>query len=236
MRVLLPGRAPQLIRSAALTQGRVVAVYLYEVCLSNVRHFMLAGANMKYRRIVFALVLVMCACGSDNGHSAIQASTGVAQTAAAELLQRDMTKSFQTDTLTVTLVSTTEGLTGDIAYSFANHTAQPVYIVNCNGATDLRLEKQVNAQWVTAWGPAVPACLSPPIIVQPEHTYRDVVEVFSGHPTNNLYPKFSVDDVPGVYRLVWRDVLHTFDPNTYPFGEALPLDKRISNMFYLQVE
>jgi hypothetical protein len=153
-----------------------------------------------------------------------------------EALQRDPTAPFQTDQLRYTLISTPDGLEGEIPYVFTNPTQSPVYIVNCNGFTRLTLEKRMDEQWVKAWEPVIEACLSEPIIVQPEQVYRAVIHVFAAHPAKDMDPKFLMDSVPGVYRLVWHRVLQNYDPDTYPFGEALPLEQRISNLFSLDVQ
>jgi hypothetical protein len=133
-------------------------------------------------------------------------------------------------------VSTPDGFQGEIPYVFTNPTQSPVYIVNCNGFTRLTLEKRMGEQWVKAWEPIMEACLSEPIVVQPEQAYRAVIHVFAAHPAKDMHPKFFLDSVPGVYRLVWQDVLQTYDPDTYPFGDALPLEQRISNHFRLDVQ
>jgi hypothetical protein len=149
---------------------------------------------------------------------------------------RDTATAFQTESLSYTLISTQSSLETRIAFVFTNPTPAPVYIVNCKGTTSLRLEKQSGDKWVPAWSPVIPLCLSAPIVVQPGQRYSGVVHVSAGHPSNNLYPKFAVDPVPGVYRIVWRDVLRTYDDRANPFGEPLPLEQRVSNRFRLRVD
>jgi hypothetical protein len=148
---------------------------------------------------------------------------------------RDSAAAFQTDSLKYSLVSSEYGLQGKIAFEFTNPTSAPVYIVNCQGNTSLRLEKQVGGAWVPAWSPVIRECLSPPIVVHPGQRYSGVVHVFSGHPNSNLYPQFVVDPVPGVFRVVWDDVLINYDDREYPFGDPLPLEHRVSNRFELRV-
>jgi hypothetical protein len=149
--------------------------------------------------------------------------------------QVGVTAAFQTDHLSYTLSSTRSGLEGKIAFVFTNPTSTPVYIVNCRGATSLRLEKQSGDTWVPAWSPVISLCLSAPIVVQPGQQYSGVVHISAGHPSSNLYPKFVVDPVPGVYRIVWANVLRTYNDRAYPFGEPLPLEQRVSNRFQLHV-
>jgi hypothetical protein len=191
---------------------------------------------MKYVLISFTFVFLFSACRSSVMQPQSKEPQSSMENSVNEPLQRDLTAPFQTDQLSYILVSTSEGLEVEIPYMFTNPTQSAVYIVNCNGFTRLALEKRTGDHWVKAWEPVVEACLSEPIVVQPEQAYQAVIHVFGAHPANDMHPKFSVDSVPGVYRLVWQDVLQTYDPDTYPFGEALPLEQRVSNHFRLDVQ
>ena len=189
---------------------------------------------MKYMLIAF--VLLFSACKSSDVQSESKETQSSMENSVTEPLPRDPTASFQTDQLHYTLVSTPDGIQGEISYAFTNPTQSLVYIVNCNGSTRLALEKRIGEQWVKAWEPIMEACLSEPIIVQPEQAYQAVIHIFAADPAKDIHPKFSVDSVSGIYRLVWQDVLQTYDPDNYPFGEALPLEQRISNHFRLDVQ
>ncbi len=138
---------------------------------------------------------------------------------------------FQTDASAYVLAATAIGYDGTIGFVFTNPNATPAYIVNCQGATSLRLEKRVGPAWVAAWTPAVNACLSPPIVVLPGAEYRGVVRVLDCSFLSNCGPKFAVADIPGEYRLVWNSVLSSYDHRGYPFGDPLALEQRISNTF-----
>lgn len=183
-------------------------------------------------RLPILLVLGLSACSRGlvdvpADHAGTQANSAVPS--------RDTGAAFQTDSLSYTLVPTAAGLEGKISFVFTNPTRAPVYIVNCNGATSLRLEQRSGNRWVPAWSPIIQDCLSPPIVIQPGQQYSAAVHVFAGYPSSNLYPKFRVDPVPGTYRIVWIDVLRTYNPRSYPFGEALPYEQRVSNRFELRI-
>lgn len=50
-------------------------------------------------------------------------------------------------------------------------------------------------------------------------------------------PNFTVDEIDGIYRLVWSRVLLSFDPDApaeEPFGEPIPIGERVSNSFVLR--
>jgi hypothetical protein len=139
---------------------------------------------------------------------------------------------IQTDQQRYTLQPGESGLTATIIWSYTNPTGGPVFVVNCLGASNLFVEKEIAGGWVRAWTPVLPQCLSPPIVIQPASVRTDTLELFAGYVSNNVWPKFEVDDLDGVYRLVW-DVLSTYGENVPGFGDLLPLDRRISNPFEL---
>jgi hypothetical protein len=191
---------------------------------------------MKYVFLPLTFVLLFSACRPGVVQPEGQELQSSTENSVDEPLDRDPTAPFQTDQLHYTLVATPDGLEGEIPFVFTNPTKSPVYIVNCNGFTELIMEKWTGEQWVKAWEPAMEACLSEPIVVQPGQAYRAVVHVFAADPAKDMYPKFSVASVPGVYRLVWQAVLQNYAPDAYPFGEALPLEQRISNHFRLDLQ
>jgi hypothetical protein len=191
------------------------------------------GKTMK-KFLALPMLLVLLLSGCSHGVSDVPADRSRAQADPAGL-SRDTDAAFQTDSLSYTLVSTRYGLEGQVALVFTNPTSAAAYIVNCRGDTSLRLEKRVDDQWVPAWAPVVRECLSPPIVVQPGERHSGVLRVFGGFPSTNLHPQFVVDPIPGVYRIVWADVLRTYNDRAYPFGEPLPAEQRVSNRFELRV-
>ncbi|MGH7752667.1 MAG: hypothetical protein ACREN5_07610 [Gemmatimonadales bacterium] len=138
---------------------------------------------------------------------------------------------FETDAPAYTLATTAIGYEGSIGFVFTNPNAGPAYIVNCQGATSLHLEKRVGTAWRVAWAPAINACLSAPIVVAPGAQYRGVVRIIDCSFRTNCAPRFAVPDIAGQYRLVWTAVLSSYDDRRYPFGGLLPLEQRISNAF-----
>jgi len=79
----------------------------------------------------------------------------------------------------------------------------------------------------------VPSCLSPPIVIPGGQQYHHKLQLFAGYPAGNVYPRFETPGINGQYRLVWHYVLSSFDGRTYPFGEELPLEQRLSKPFTL---
>lgn len=138
---------------------------------------------------------------------------------------------FQTNAREYTLTVTSVGYKADIGFVYTNPNNSPTYIVNCNGSTSLRLDKLLDGVWVRAWRPVLPACLSPPIIVAGRAQYQGVVRVVDCSFRTNCAPKFTVSNIPGQYRIVWGQVLSSYDDRKSPFGEPLPLEQQTSNTF-----
>ena len=124
-----------------------------------------------------------------------------------------------------------QGQFGDeitIKARFTNTTGAPVYLVNCNGAFTWGLQRQVGGRWVDAWVGATNACLSPPIVVAPGKTHEGSVIVRRGSGAV-LYPRRDPEHPePGTYRVVWHNMLSSFDPNVTPFGPDVPVERRVS--------
>ncbi len=149
-------------------------------------------------------------------------------------LSRETNASFQTSSLAYTLVDIGFGWQMRIPVAYTNRTSQPVYIVNCSGATFVALEKRTQYGWQYEWSAFIPLCLSPPIIVPAGVTYNMTVDVFGGYPQGNTYPKFANGKLKGVFRLVWSDFLTSFDDRARPFGDKLPIELRRSNQFEIR--
>ncbi len=143
---------------------------------------------------------------------------------------------FVTDSMSYTLQRGSVGFEGRIRVAYTNRTSETSYIVNCNGATSLVLQKRVGDAWVTAWAPVIPLCLSQPITTAAgAHQSMNVV-VFGGFRGSNFFPQFSVADaeIPGTYRIVWRDLLSSYQ-DKLPFGTPLAEEHRVSNTFTLTI-
>jgi hypothetical protein len=149
------------------------------------------------------------------------------------VLTRDVAALFQTSSLRYTARMTPSGIDFTVPFTFTNRTGGPAYFVNCDGVTGLALEKWVHSQWEDVWGPIINGCLSPPIVVRPDLQQEGIVFVTASYLGSNAYPQFGTDEVEGVYRFVWREVLRDYDTSRRPLGELLPLDRRISNRFEL---
>ena len=110
---------------------------------------------------------------------------------------------------------------------------QTLYIMNCNGATGVALQRKVGEEWVSAWAVAMAACLSPPIVVPPGKEHTATIELHESA-ANVVYPAGGMLE-SGTYRVVWSGVLTSFDPDVRGFGPELPLEERVSAPFRIDV-
>ncbi len=146
----------------------------------------------------------------------------------------DAASPIRTDRAEYTARRVADGVEVEIPFTYTNRTGRTVYVVNCNGIAPPGLQKRVDGEWMRAWSAAVPLCLSPPIVIGAGRTYTDTLRVFAGTPSSGVAPVLEVEEVEGVYRLVWENVVHDYDDARPGFGEPLPLEARISNPFRLE--
>lgn len=168
----------------------------------------------------FALLLL--ACGSD-----------AAPTEGDGPLERDASAAFQTDSMSYGLVRTTQEYQGRVEMQYTNQRRDTVYVVNCGGATAVRLERLVAGQWRSAYEPPVLNCFSQPIVVAPGASRRFTLLIGAGVAGSAVEPRWPYADVDGTYRIVWGQFLSSYREDRQPRGETLPLDQRLSNRFRL---
>jgi hypothetical protein len=127
-----------------------------------------------------------------------------------------------------------------IAFRYRNARPTPLFHPTCRPSggeptVAISIEKLVGGEWRHAWSQPLPACLSEPIVIASGDTYADTLHVIL-HPQDSVINTWLVPAAPlgGQYRLVWHQLLTSYAPNDYPFGEELPLDERVSQPFQLR--
>ena len=127
-----------------------------------------------------------------------------------------------------------DGVTGEatIVTALRAPADQTLYIMNCNGASGVSLQRRVGDEWVSAWAVAMNACLSPPIVVAPGEEHTTTIEL-RADAANVAHPNRRLES--GTYRVVWSGVLTSFDQDRRGFGPELPLEKRVSSPFRIDV-
>lgn len=139
-----------------------------------------------------------------------------------------------TDSSAYTLTSQDGGVGVTIPYVFTNQTGGPVYVENCNGEFSQVLQRWSGSAWVTAWSPALLDCQSAPIVINAGESFSTQLRVWGAPQGSTTGPQWDVADPSGWYRLVWGDVLSSYDLNAVPEGKLIPLDVRESNSFELR--
>ena len=125
---------------------------------------------------------------------------------------------------------------GRIPYSFTNRTGSTVYVPNCLGAFDVSLETLEAGGWVYVWSGAIPACRSPPIVIEPDEVYETTLNVGGCTSGGNCSPHLNLSRITSApVRIVWGTGLSSYDRDRYPPGELIPLEERVSNSFRLEV-
>lgn len=127
----------------------------------------------------------------------------------------------------------TVGWSGNLAFEYRNRTDRTISLLNCRGNFALRLEKWTGREWVLGWAPVLQSCLSHPIEIPPGESHAHELHVFGGFPDRSIYPKFSVDEISGDYRLVITSAYWDYDPDGPEWGELVPLGERVSAPFRL---
>jgi hypothetical protein len=161
---------------------------------------------------------------------ALQAPTGPGP---AEALDPGDTP-IVTDRTSYTLQRGSHGWETEIVFEYTNATERTISLLNCNGSFALRLEKLDAGEWVSAWGPPIPMCLSRPIEIARGDRYATTLSVFGGFPGTNTYPQFQVEPVDGTYRLVIESAYWGYDHDGPPWGEQVPLEERVSHTFEIR--
>ena len=77
-------------------------------------------------------------------------------------------------------------------------------MARCGGPPSPGLEKRVNDQWVVAYTPFYPMCLTKPdFMLESGAMYRGVLRFLAYEPGHNFAPVLRVDSIDGPYRLRW---------------------------------
>lgn len=145
----------------------------------------------------------------------------------------EFTTRILTDSSAYTLHFDDPGWTTTIGFTYRAG-ADTVYIVNCNGAILMHLQKREPEGWTDAWYAEGNACLSAPIVIPPGHVFRGEVLIWGAEPGDTSHSTFRVPEIDGVYRLVWSQAVHHYGPRLGGSGDTIPLAERVSNQFRLE--
>jgi hypothetical protein len=144
-----------------------------------------------------------------------------------------MERSLQTEDLAYEPIAADSQKAVTIGFSFTNHEVYAVEAaLGCNGQIHTRLEVEQNDRWITAWNSVDHGC--PNFVrIEPGQTVVGSVSVVA-HDAGT--PRFQVDSIPGLYRLVWEGPAHYENHLTgWRLTDSLPTAVRTSNRFLLRL-
>jgi len=92
-----------------------------------------------------------------------------------------------------------------IRFHFTNRTGKTLSQAFCNSPIPPELEKQrADGSWTAAYGRVLLTCLTwPPLRIPDGGTYEGRADLSAAQPGHNVHPMFTLDTVPGIYRLRW---------------------------------
>ncbi|MEA2489799.1 MAG: hypothetical protein QOH21_1591 [Acidobacteriota bacterium] len=167
-------------------------------------------------------MLVLAACSRE-----VETTTASVQKPAAPAAP------IRTDRSSYVFTNGPQGPEATIVATLRAPADRTLYILNCNGASGVTLQRKGGQAWVYSWVIGMNACLSPPIVVPPggEHTAPIYLHERSGAVTDPAGGRMIRS---GTYRVVWTGVLTAFDSNKRGFGPELPLEQRVSAPITIQ--
>ncbi len=183
-------------------------------------------------RIALILMLVLTACTRDVETPPVETAAPAKAPAPANMPVVPAAP-IRTDRSSYVLTNGPQGPEATIVATLRAPADRTLYILNCNGASGLTLQRKSNEEWVYSWVVAMNACLSPPIVVPPggEHTGRIYLHERAGAVPDPVGGRL----VSGTYRVVWTGVLISSDPNAGGYGPELPMEQRASAPITIQV-
>jgi hypothetical protein len=179
------------------------------------------------------LVLLLAACARDVERPAVETPAVKTSPPHAPAPASTPAAPIRTDRTSYVLANGAQGPEATIVATLRAPADRTLYILNCNGASGLTLQRRRGDEWVWSWVVGMNACLSPPIVVPP-----------GGEHTSQIYLHERAGAVPGpaggrlesgTYRVVWTGVLTAFDANKRGFGPELPLEERVSASIAIEV-
>lgn len=105
---------------------------------------------------------------------------------------------------------------------------QDVYLINCNGAFAVGLQRPKGDQWEHVWAPGMNACMSAPIVIRAGESRQSTIVVDSGADAAVSSRQSETKIGTGTYRVIWHGLLGSYDANASPPGTDLPVEQRVS--------
>lgn len=130
-----------------------------------------------------------------------------------------------------------EGPFGPEATIVSTYTApadHDVYLLNCNGAFAVGLQRPIGEKWEHVWLPAMNACMSAPIVIRAGESRQAMIVVDSGVDAAVSSRRSGTKIASGTYRVIWHGLLGAYDPNAKPPEMDLPVEQRVSAPIFIE--
>jgi hypothetical protein len=130
-------------------------------------------------------------------------------------------------------------ISGTIPFRYTNVRRQPAAVAVCRRPLAPALERWDGQHWIRAYEPVHLSCRGRPLLIAPGASVDDTLHVGAGVSGTNLFPQFTVPEVPGQYRLVWwvADAANAVGGGERnAVGALRPEAERVSNAFELQLD
>lgn len=184
------------------------------------------SAQVPVRVLAAALVLLMAAC-SPTTKSGTASGTKENEVPAPAF-------PIQTDSTHYVLQPDPFGHVTTIIATFTAPKDTTVHIIHCNGAISWGLQRLEDGHWVDAWVATTNGCLSPPFVVTAGGVRTDTLGLISRSDVP-LTGSIQHHVGPGTYRVVWYNVVTSFDLEARHFGPELSLEHRVSGPITIEV-
>lgn len=109
-----------------------------------------------------------------------------------------------------------------------------VYLLNCNGAFAVGLQRPVGDGWEHVWLPAMNACMSAPIVIRAGESRQATIVADSGVDAAVSSRRTETKIGTGTYRVVWHGLLDSYDPKASPPGPHVPIEQRVSAPIFIE--
>jgi hypothetical protein len=181
---------------------------------------------------IAAVLLLLAACAGDVDTKRVETAAPARARVPVEPLVVPAAP-IRTDRSSYVLTNGSQGPEATIVATLRAPADRTLYILNCNGASGLTLQRRTGEAWVWSWVVGMNACMSAPIVVPPggEHTARIYLHDRAGAVPDPVGGKLA----SGTYRVVWTGVLTSFDPNAGGYGPELPIEQRVSAPIAIEV-
>ncbi|HYC87967.1 MAG TPA: hypothetical protein VEO54_02050 [Thermoanaerobaculia bacterium] len=109
-----------------------------------------------------------------------------------------------------------------------------VYLLNCNGAFAVGLQRPAGEQWEHVWLPGMNACMSAPIVIRAGESHQATIVADSGVDAAVSSRQTETKIGTGTYRVVWHGLLGSYEPDKSPPGAHLPIEQRVSAPIFIE--